>query len=162
MKIDRDLYNDLLTCLGPTDGKKTQQNLIQQITLNPYDCDDAWEIVGKFLADKLWQRPTEETLYRAFGDDEDPDNPHYKFVNEIPLNDEDKHDLKNIMQTLIYEDDCTYAGTIVYDLECDDDRVFLFAEHLGDTRSDDQTLTPKGVFLTVEDGMDALYKDGSF
>ena len=162
MKIDRNLYNEFLGCLGLTDGNAGQQNLLRQIILNPYDCADAWEIVGKFLADTVWQNPTEETLYSAFGDDEDPENPHYKFVNNIPLTAEDKQDLKNVIKTLIYEDDCNYAGTIIYDLECEDERVFLFTEHLGDSRSDDQTLTPKGVYLTIDDGMEALYRDGSF
>ena len=37
-----------------------------------------------------------------------------------------------------------------------------FLEHLGDSRSDDQTLTPKGIFKTIEDGMDTLYRHGSF
>lgn len=110
----------------------------------------------------MWQHPNEEILYSVFGDDEDPDNPHYKFVNDIPLTEKDKQDLKDVMRTLIYEDDCNYPGTIIYDLECGDGRLYLFTEHLGDSRSDDQTLTPKGVFRTIEDGMHALYPKGSF
>ena len=41
MKIDRDLYDEFLGCLGLTDGNARQQNLLRQIILNPYDSADA-------------------------------------------------------------------------------------------------------------------------
>ena len=162
MEIPKDLFVTLSKNLGPIKDDPIRESLKQSLDLNPFDMSDVDQILGKFIPDIIWKNPTKNLLFQVFGDDDEPGNPYQKFINNIPLSDSDLMTLKEVVHLIMYEDDCNYPGTLVYKLTYGGNELYLFTEHLGDTRSDDQVITPIGVFLSIEEGMKELYTDGSF
>ena len=153
MEVTREDYNRVQSVTGLSLLFPSQRVIFEEISFN-YE-DECTDYIGRYLPDRDWKRPTEESVLEWFSTSGVDLSPYIENGQTIPS---DK--LLNF-QNFLREFSCGYKEDVfVGYVSCESSSLVVFVGRLGDS-IDGIDVDVKGVFPSIEIGLDTIFPDGS-
>ena len=153
MEVTREDYNRVQSVTGLSLLFPSQRVIFEEISFN-YE-DECTNYIGRYLPDRDWKQPTEESVLEWFSTSGVDLSPYIENGQTIPS---DK--LLNF-QNFLREFSCGYKEDVfVGYVSCESSSLVVFVGRLGDS-IDGVDVDVKGVFPSIEIGLDTIFPDGS-
>ena len=153
MEISKEEFELVESVTGVSFLFPTQITVFEEIGFN-YE-DECTDYLGRYLPDKDWKQPTEESLQEWFSSSGIDLTTYLETGQDIPP-DELVNFQKFLREFLYSYKEDVFVGHI----SCRSSSLVVFVERLGDS-IDGVDVEVKGIFPSIDIGLDTLFPDGS-
>ena len=163
MKVKKEVFDRLKSCLGPSYKNPQQAEIIDSI-VGP-ELRNAGDFFGTFLYAFHWTEPDDDDVYAVFermywetGFEERID----KYYDDGIMSTEERDAFRSHVMNRAAEEIGFTSNILTLRIEYQKQHVVVFTQDAGDPRDSEYSVTLVGVFKTEDEAVKTLYSNGVF